>query len=165
MSCRNEWFEIGVYRPKTTFNVGTLWRSAWQLNAAGIFLIGPRFLDQPSNTTKTQQKIPTRVYPDFEGFLAARPYDAQIIGVEMGGEPLSRFVHPARAVYLLGAEDDGLPPQVKAKCQRIVSIEACRSESFNVAVAGSIVMWHRFTQHRADLVRPLGRLVTAEAVR
>lgn len=29
------YFEIGVYHPKTPMNVGTLWRSAYQLGAAG----------------------------------------------------------------------------------------------------------------------------------
>ena len=36
------YFEIGIYRPKHWENVGTLWRSAWQLGAAGIFTIGAK---------------------------------------------------------------------------------------------------------------------------
>ncbi len=36
------YFEIGIFHPKTKENIGTLWRSAYQLGAAGIFTIGKR---------------------------------------------------------------------------------------------------------------------------
>jgi tRNA G18 (ribose-2'-O)-methylase SpoU len=137
------YFEIGVYFPKHEVNVGTLWRSAYQLGAAGIFVIGPRFRDQVADTTKAWRHIPLRVYPDMNTFIAAAPYAAPIVGIEMGGVDLRHFAHPERAIYLLGAEDNGLPPAVQSRCAHIVAIEALRTESYNVAVAGSIVMWHR----------------------
>ena len=62
---------------------------------------------------------------------------------EMGGEKLSTFVHPVRAVYLLGSEVDGLPREVLSKCQHVVEIESVNYASFNVAVSGSLVMYHR----------------------
>ena len=34
------------------------------------------------------------------------------VGVEMGGTPLADFIHPPRAVYILGAEDMGIPSAV-----------------------------------------------------
>ena len=34
------------------------------------------------------------------------------MAVEMGGTPLKDFVHPDRAIYLLGSEDNGLPKSV-----------------------------------------------------
>jgi tRNA G18 (ribose-2'-O)-methylase SpoU len=61
----------------------------------------------------------------------------------MGGIPLSQFSHPPCAVYLLGSEANGLPPRVLAACQALVTIEAVRDLSYNVAVAGSIVMYQR----------------------
>ena len=64
----------------------------------------------------------------------------------MGGIPLKSFVHPERAIYLLGAEDHGLPGEIMDKCHKIISIETIRTESFNVAVAGSIVMYDRFSK-------------------
>lgn len=139
------YFEIGIFNSKTAANLGTLWRSAYQLGASGIFVIGARFHKQASDTTKAWRHIPLREYEDFQHFQDARPYDCELIGVEMGGEPLSGFTHPERAIYLLGAEDHGLPASVLNKCQRLVSLEAQRTESFNVAVAGSIVMYHRHT--------------------
>jgi tRNA(Leu) C34 or U34 (ribose-2'-O)-methylase TrmL len=44
------YFEIGIYHPKTRNNVGTLWRSAYQLGASGLFTIGRRYERQSSDT-------------------------------------------------------------------------------------------------------------------
>ena len=138
------YFEIGIFRPKHWENVGTLWRSAWQLGAAGIFTIGgakPRH--QITDVLRVDKRIPLRCFDDFDGFLAARPQGAQLIGVEMGGEKLGSFSHPVRAIYLLGSEVNGLPKEVMAKCEHVVEIESVNYASFNVAVSGSLVMYHR----------------------
>jgi tRNA G18 (ribose-2'-O)-methylase SpoU len=138
------YFEIGIYRPKHWENVGTLWRSAWQLGASGIFTIGGgKAKHQITDVLRVDKRIPLRCYDDFDAFLAARPQGAQLVGVEMGGEPLKSFVHPVRAVYLLGSEVDGLPREVLSKCQHVVEIESVNYASFNVAISGSLVMYHR----------------------
>ena len=137
------YFEIGVYYPRNSANIGTLWRSAYQLGAAGIFTIGRPYKRQTSDTADTLFHIPLRHYANFEEFLAARPVGAVLVGIEMGGEPLAHFQHPERAIYLLGAEDGGLPPKILKACNSVVAIESERSQSFNLAVAGSIVMYHR----------------------
>ena len=136
-------FEIGVYRPKTEANIGTLMRSAYQLGAAGVFTIGRRYKPQASDTLKTYRHLPVRHFATFEEFQEARPYAARLVGVEMGGKPLGETAHPQQAVYLLGAEDNGLPPEILAKCQQVMSLEAVRTPSYNVAVAASLVMYHR----------------------
>lgn len=136
-------FEIGVFHPKTEENIGTLWRSAFQLGAAGIFTIGRRYKSQASDTTAAHRHIPLRHFNTFEEFNAARPFNCPLIGIEMGGHSLSKMVHPVQAVYLLGSEDGGLPPSILDKCQHVISLESVRSASYNVAVAGSLVMYHR----------------------
>jgi len=136
-------FEIGICHTKTTENVGTLWRSAFQLGAAGIFTIGKRYPRQASDTVKAYRHVPMREHETFDAFLAALPYNCQLVAVEMGGKPLQRFSHPERACYVLGAEDHGLPPAVLARCHHVISIPSIRTESFNVAVAGSLVMFDR----------------------
>lgn len=136
-------FEIGVYQPKTEVNVGTLWRSAYQLGAAGVFTIGRRYQRQASDTLKSFRHIPLRHFDTFEEFQSARPYSARLVGIEMGGKPLGSVSHPQQAIYLLGSEDNGLPKDVLAACQQVISLESLRTNSFNVAVAGSLVMYHR----------------------
>jgi tRNA G18 (ribose-2'-O)-methylase SpoU len=140
------YFEIGICNGKAAVNVGTLWRSAYQLGASGIFTIGARYPKQASDTVKAWRHIPMRAFRTIGEFLAARPRDCLVVGVEMGGTPLWRFAHPERALYVLGAEDSGLSAEMLRACQRVVTIEAVRTESFNVAVAGSVVMWDRLVK-------------------
>jgi tRNA G18 (ribose-2'-O)-methylase SpoU len=137
------YFEIGVYNALNQVNIGTLWRSAYQLGAAGIFTIGRPYYRQPSDTYSTLHQVPMRHYLTFEAFLETRPISALLIGVEMGGIPLADFRHPPRAVYLLGGEDNGLPERVLAQCNAVVSLEAIARPSYNLAVTGSIVLYHR----------------------
>ncbi len=137
------YFEIGIFHTKTYQNIGTLWRSAYQLGAAGIFTIGKRYKKQPSDTYKSWKQIPLRFFENFDDFLNHRPVDAVLIGIEEGGVPLQRISHPKRAIYLLGAEDYGLPKEVLACCNQVVSLRSVRRSSYNVSVAGSIVMYHR----------------------
>lgn len=137
------YYEIGIYNVKSEVNMGTLWRSAYQLGASGIFTIGRRYHKEKSDTTKASRHIPMRHYDDFEQFKKFMPAGATLVGVEMGGSPLSNFAHPKSCVYLLGAEDYGLPHEILAECNCVVSLQSINQPSYNVAVAGSIVMYSR----------------------
>ena len=140
------YFEIGIYCPKMECNYGTLMRSAYQLGASGIFTIGARYKRLNSDTCNSSRHIPARSYKDFEEFLATKPKEAQIIAVEdpkYGGKYLKNYCHPVQAIYLLGNESTGLPEEIVKKCNGVVSIESDRTYSYNVSVAGSLVMYDR----------------------
>lgn len=151
------YFEIGIFHTKTEANVGTLWRSAYQLGAAGVFTIGRRYKHQPGDTVKAMRHIPLRHFANFEEFKQQRPVGAVLVGIEMGGRPLSDFVHPKQAIYLLGAEDNGLPPEILSYCNCIVSLESITLPSYNVAVAGTIVMYDRMFVKRSFFCIPSPR--------
>ena len=140
------YFEIGIYQPIHTENIGTLWRTAYQMGASGIFVIGKPPRRQTSDTARTNLNIPLRVFPGWSAFQQNRPQGARIVGIEMGGEKLATFKHPEQAIYVLGSEANGLPSSVRSSCDHIVSIESIRSVSFNVAVSGAIVLYHRWLQ-------------------
>jgi tRNA (guanosine-2'-O-)-methyltransferase len=140
------YFGIGIYGSKTAVNVGTLWRSAYQLGAAFIFTIGRRYPKQASDTVRAWKHVPLYEYSDFDDFNNHRPNDCPLIGVEMGGKTIGQYTHQERAIYLLGAEDNGVPLSILEKCQTVLSIPTVRLESFNVAVAGSIIMFDRIMQ-------------------
>lgn len=143
------YFGIGIYKPKTKSNLGTLWRSAYQLGASFIFTIGERYQKQISDTVKAYRHIPMINYKTVEDFLSARPMDCLIVPIEFneGSVNVSNYGHPERAIYLLGAEDFGFDNEYKEKiqpwAQAFVEIPSIRTESFNVSVAGSIVMYDR----------------------
>ncbi len=139
------YFGIGVFHSKTPANIGTLMRSAYQLGAEFIFTIGKRYPRTSCDTVKSWRHIPLYHYIDMEDFHEHMPYDCQLIGIEFGGVSVGEFTHPERAIYLLGAEDSGLPEGVREQCHRIISLESVRQPSYNVAVAGSIVMYDRLS--------------------
>lgn len=137
------YYGIGVFRPKTNMNVGTLWRSAKNFEASFLFTIGRRYKKEPMDTEKSWRTLPLWNFTDFDDFRHHIPYDCPLVGVELTTEAhnLPAFVHPQRCIYLLGAEDDGIPPQVLARCRYHVKINTPRS--LNVGVAGSIIMYDR----------------------
>ncbi|RCW92031.1 RNA methyltransferase [Winogradskyella arenosi] len=139
----NEFFGIGIQNGKTPENLGVLWRSAQNLGASFIFTIGNRYAKQACDTHNAVKSMPYFHYDTFEDFFNNLPKGARLVGVELTDEaiPLETFQHPRRCVYLLGAEDHGLPRQAIEKSHFLVKFTS--EFSLNVAVAGSIVLYDR----------------------
>ena len=137
------YFGIGIQNGKTPENLGVLWRSAQNMGASFIFTIGNRYAKQACDTHKAVGAMPYFHYNSFEDFYEMLPKGAMLVGVEMNSRsvPLETFEHPRRCVYLLGAEDHGLPKAAMEKAHHLVKFET--PKSINVAVAGSIVMYDR----------------------
>jgi len=140
-------FAIGIWHPKTETNVGTLWRSAQLFGAAFVFTVGRRYRKQASDTMKSTLHVPLFHYETADDLHAHLPHGAPLVGVELceRARPLVSYGHPQQAVYLLGAEDHGLPADMLARCHSVIQIESVIPSSMNVAVAGSVLMWHRHT--------------------
>lgn len=134
---------IGIYRPKIESNMGTLWRSAYNFGASFIFTIGRRYQKQNSDTIKAWRHLPLYHFENFEDFNGHRPHDCPLVIVEQcsRSKPIATFKHPERAIYLLGAEDGGVPEEIWKRQIHIIQIDT--PMCLNVAVAGSIVMFHR----------------------
>ncbi len=143
---QNGYFGIGILHGKNSINYGTLYRTAQILGADFIFLIGRRFKRQASDTMKSWQHLPLFEYKDFEDFNNHRPYDCKLVGIEMteNATPIKEYKHPKKVAYLLGAEDNGLSKQAINNCQDIIYLQG--EQSFNVAVAGSIVLYDRINK-------------------
>lgn len=139
------YFGIGIYHPKTTENVGTLWRSAHNFGADFIFTVGARYYKQPSDTTKAPRHVPLYHYSDMADLKSHMPLGAELVFVEQSeaSVDLKPFHHPETAVYVLGAEDYGVPEE-EMRGHRRVSIDT--PLCINVAVAGSIVLYDRTTK-------------------
>lgn len=147
---RNKWdaneeqyFGIGIFRPKTEENVGTLWRTAYVYGASFIFIIDAKYKKQNSDVLKVWSKIPLFQFETTEAFLKTIPYSCKIVGIEIDKKavPIKQYTHPKRAIYLLGSENNGLTKELKRKCQDLVVLPG--DYSLNVAVAGSIVVFDR----------------------
>ena len=55
-----------------------------------------------------------------------------------------------KAIYILGSEDHGVPKSVLRSCREVISLEAEEYGSYNVAVAGSLVMYDRMMKMRGS---------------
>lgn len=144
------YFEIGIMAPKFEENFGTLARSAYQLGANGVFTIGARFQKTNNDTTKSFRHLPIRNYSNWEDFKNHRPIDVKLIAIEdpkYKGRFLKNYCHPESAIYILGNEGFGIPEDNISDFDDVVSIESDRTYSYNVAVAGSILMWDRFVKN------------------
>ena len=137
------YFGIGIYGPKMTKNIGTLWRTADIFGADFMFTIGKRYETMRSDKRKSWKHIPLFEYEDFSIFRGSLPKDSRLVGIELDehSQPLMTYKHQERAVYLLGAEDFGLPEDVIASCDDIIQLPG--DYSLNVSVAGSIVIYDR----------------------
>lgn len=110
-----------------------------------IFTIGKRYKKQASDTTKAERHIPLYEYESFDDFKAHLPKGCQIVFVEQaeGARNLEEMNHPETACYVLGAEDNGVPEDLMVGHQKVyIDTPMC----LNVAVAGSIVLFHRHTK-------------------
>lgn len=140
------YYGIGIENTKNEINVGTLWRTAHVFDAAFIFTIARRYQKQASDTTKAWRQIPLFSFVNFQHFRSELPRECLLVGVEIvpEAETLQDFIHPERAVYLLGAEDHGLSKKARERCHRLIQIPG--RYCLNVATAGSIVIYDRFSK-------------------
>jgi tRNA G18 (ribose-2'-O)-methylase SpoU len=136
-------FGIGVYHGKHAVNVGVLYRSAYVFGASFVFTVGQRYVRQVSDTVDTIGQLPLYEYATVDQLIAGLPRNADLVAVEMGGKPVDEFSHPRRAVYLLGAEDHGIPESLLKQCRHHISVPTVEEPSLNVAIAGSIVLYDR----------------------
>lgn len=136
------YYGIGIYHPKTSENIGTLWRSAHNFGADFIFTIGRRYKTQASDTTKAEKHVPLFEYSSLEDLKTHLPRGSSIVFIEQadGAQNLREAIHPEKAVYILGAEDEGVPEDLMIGYPKVfINTPMC----LNVAVAGSIVMFDR----------------------
>lgn len=134
-------FGVAVWRPKTTCNVGTLWRTAHVFDG--------RYLKQASDTTKAARHVPLFEYAEFDEFRAHLPKGALLVGCERadGARDIVGYHHPESAVYLLGPEDGSLAPDILKHCDSRIVIPGLYC--LNLAVAGSIVLYDRIAKAAA----------------
>ena len=139
------YFGIGIVKPKHEANVGTLWRSAWQLGASFIFTVATRFKYEASDTTQAYKQLPLHKHEDWGGFAGEFAARRGVGGGGDGGHAPAGFRTSAARVYVLGSEDNGLNRPVVEACQCHVALPKWvgRSSSYNVAMAGTLVMYDR----------------------
>jgi tRNA(Leu) C34 or U34 (ribose-2'-O)-methylase TrmL len=132
------YFGIAFYEPKFKENIGTAVRNAHCFGADFIIIIGRRYKSQPTDTMKTERHIPIFEYSDLNDFLNHVPVGCEIVSVEVDGDDIRNFIHPNRAVYIIGGEDRTLPIIDNSK-----RISFPTNYCVNMAVASALVLYDR----------------------
>src|SRR5579864_1945424 len=116
-------------------NVGTLLRSADAFGAGAARSSGCADPTGPKALRASMGavfRVPTVPFDDAVGRRVAL--------VPRGGTPLAEVALDGEVVFVLGAEREGLPEEVLARCDVRASIPQ-KGESLNVAMAGTIALY------------------------
>ena len=134
---------LALWRVSDPGNLGTLLRAADALGPAFVLLsagcadpTGPKAVRASAGAIF---RVPLGPFEDGEGV-------GRIALVPRDGVPLPELGLPERAVFVLGAEREGLPETVLADVDLSATIpQTGRAESLNVATAGAIALyeWRR----------------------
>ena len=132
---------LALWRVTDPGNVGTLVRSA-DAFGAGVMLsegcadpFGPKALRAAMGSTF---RVPFAAFELPAGSVAF---------VAHGGTQLAEIDLERHPTFVLGSEREGLPGDVLAQCELRATIPI-RSESLNVAMAGTILLYERSTRSR-----------------
>jgi tRNA G18 (ribose-2'-O)-methylase SpoU len=141
---------------KPSFNVGKIFRSAEAFGAHEVHLVGLDFFD-PAPAKGAFKWVPARFHKTFDDCykdLFAREYKLFTLEPEDGrsllGTPL-----PEKSAFILGHEEFGISfdkkdyPDIGA----IQIPQFGKSQSLNVSVAASIVMYEYVRQHGAAVLK------------
>lgn len=138
-------FSIGIENPSSKENIGTLFRSAYQLGASSVFTIGKKYSRQRSDTFNTCKHIPYYYYESLSHLFESN-IESFFVAIEENNESLLHFSHPQMCVYVLGNEKTGLSEEALKRCNLFATIPSIRNSSYNVSMAGTIVMYDRLVK-------------------
>lgn len=135
---------IGLVRPKTSGNVGSVLRAAHCYDAAMVAIQGDRTkIKECTDTPQAWRHMPVLRGEDLQDFI---PYDAVPVAVDLvdDAESLTKFVHPVRAFYVFGPEDGTLGKGILSWCKRRVMIPT--KSCMNLAATVNVVLYDRLAK-------------------
>lgn len=139
-------FGVAIFEAKHESNVGVLWRSASIFGASFIATVGEkRYKTMKSDTMMSHKYLPLFHFQNISDLKTHLPKGCKLIGVELtnNSNSLQSFTHPEQALYLLGAEDYGIPHHILQQADQVIKINTPLDISLNVGVAGSIICYDR----------------------
>jgi tRNA G18 (ribose-2'-O)-methylase SpoU len=140
-SPENGYVGIGIFNVKRTFNFGAVVRTAKVFGANFVFSVGTRN-PQEQSSIGIELSMPLFHFNTIELFVASIPVNASLVCVELTAlaTDIRTYVHPPRAVYLLGPEDGTLPSDIMRRHDTVILPGAY---PLNVAMAATVVLYDR----------------------
>lgn len=127
---------LTLWRVGDPGNVGTLLRAADAFDAGVALSEG---CADPTGPKALRASMGSVFRVPLAGF--DEPAGRRVALVPRGGTPLPELTLDGDVVLVLGAEREGLPPEVLERCDDRVSIPQRGGESLNVALAGGIALY------------------------
>lgn len=141
---------IGLDNPKSSLNVGSVFRAAGCYGASLVALGGPRpkmYLNSiPTDTQKAWRHMPVVTGDELHSLI---PHGCVPVAVDLidGATDLRGYVHPERAFYVFGAEDATLGARVLSWCRDVVYVPT--TYCMNLAATVNVVLYDRMAKSAA----------------
>lgn len=135
---------IGLVRPKSHHNVGSVLRAAFCYSVAMVAIEGDRSnVRSHLDTFKAWRHIPVVRGDDLHELI---PFDAIPVAVDLvdGATPLPSYQHPQRAFYVFGPEDGTLGKRVLDWCPHRVMVPT--RECMNLAATVNVILYDRLAK-------------------
>lgn len=144
---------MGLDNPKTPANIAGVLRACGCYEAAMLAVSGMRYKKHGCDTMAQWRHMPMLQVADLHNVV---PYDCIPVAVELvdDASSLVNFVHPERAFYVFGAEDNTLGERVLSWCPRRVMIptRAC----MNLAACVNVVLYDRLAKRQRPAAQRRG---------
>ena len=134
---------VALYNPKKDCNVGGAMRAASCYGADMVAVMGERYKTQKSDTGKAYKHIPVIITDDLKKVL---PMGCVPVAVEFiaGAKSLVNYVHPERAMYFFGPEDNSLPLDILEFCRDVVYVPT--NYCMNLASTVNVILYDRLSK-------------------
>ncbi len=129
-------------------NVGAILRSAGFFGVSGAVV--PKWRNAPVGDTAARvssgaiEHVPLiRVTNLAQAIMDVQEAGFQVIGADMAGEPIDRYVPGKRSMIVFGSEGEGLRRLVKERCDKLLAVRgAGQVNSLNVSATAAIFLHH-----------------------
>jgi len=140
---------IALDRPNDGVNVGHTLRAALGFSARMVILGGK----DPEINVRRLSTDPGRAYRhvpilEVDDIFDVLPKDCTPVAVELTDDAIDliNFVHPERACYIFGPENESVSDELLTKCEYVVKIPT--TMSLNLGMTVNIVMYDRLAKQK-----------------
>lgn len=134
---------IGLHRPKTPANVGSVLRAAHCYGVAMVAKTGTRYESATTDTMRAYRHLPLLQVDSLRDVL---PHDCIPVAIDLlpGARDLVTYTHPERAFYIFGPEDGTLKKEIVDWCRDKVFVPT--AFCMNLAAAVNVVLYDRMAK-------------------
>lgn len=134
---------VGLDRPKINENVGAALRACGVYGASFLATANKRYSNNKIDTRTQWRHMPMFEVDDLNSII---PYDCTPVAVDIieGAIPLNEYIHPDRAFYIFGAEDETLDERTTSWCKDTIYIPT--NGCMNLAATVNVVLYDRLAK-------------------